>query len=200
VANSRTIERNTSPDLLTVAGDIADPETASRIIGAAIDSFGRVDTLVNNAGVFLSKPFVEYTEADFAMVVGVNLAGSFRLSQRAAVAMLREGNGHIVNITTSLVDQPMTAMPSALAALTKGGLDAVTRSLAIEYAGKGSLQQEAGQPDERRAALRGAHPPKPSGVEPNAELARDCGWQRRCRQAFHLAPPGRWSDRPGSFV
>jgi NAD(P)-dependent dehydrogenase (short-subunit alcohol dehydrogenase family) len=81
VANSRTIEPSTSPDLLTVAGDIADPETASRIVGAAIDSFGRVDTLVNNVGVFLSKPFVEYSEADFAMMVRVNLAGSFRLSQ-----------------------------------------------------------------------------------------------------------------------
>jgi NAD(P)-dependent dehydrogenase (short-subunit alcohol dehydrogenase family) len=137
VANSRTIQPGTSPDLRTVAGDIADPETASRIVGAAIDSFGRVDTLVNNAGVFLSKPFVEYSESDLATAIGTNLAGSFRLAQRAAVAMLREGNGHIVNITTSLVDQPMTVVPSALAALTKGGLDAVTRSLAIEYAGKG---------------------------------------------------------------
>jgi NAD(P)-dependent dehydrogenase (short-subunit alcohol dehydrogenase family) len=137
VANSRTIEPSPSRDLLTVAGDIADPETASRIVGAAIDRFGRVDTLVNNAGIFLSKQFVDYSEADFAMVVGVNLAGSFRLSQRAATAMPRQGGGHIVNITTSLVDQPMTAVPSALAALTKGGLDAVTRSLAIEYAGKG---------------------------------------------------------------
>lgn len=137
VANSRTIAPGASPDLLTIAGDIADPETASRLIDAAIDSFGRVNTLVNNAGVFLSKPFVEYSEADFARVVGVNLAASFRLSQCAATEMLRRGSGHIVNITTSLVDQPMTAVPSALAALTKGGLDALTRSLAIEYASRG---------------------------------------------------------------
>jgi NAD(P)-dependent dehydrogenase (short-subunit alcohol dehydrogenase family) len=136
VANSRKIEPSVSPDVLSIAGDVADPETAGRIIGAAIDRFGRVDTLVNNAGVFLSKPFVDYSEADFAMVVGVNLAGFFHLSQRAAAAMLRR-SGHIITITTSLVDQPMGAVPAALAALTKGGLDAVTRSLAIEYAGRG---------------------------------------------------------------
>ncbi len=137
VANSRKIGSSISPDVLSIAGGVADPETAGRIIGAAIDRFGRVDTLVNNAGVFLSKPFVDYSEADFAMVVGVNLAGFFHLSQRAAAAMLLQRSGHIVTITTSLVDQPMAAVPAALAALTKGGLDAVTRSLAIEYAGRG---------------------------------------------------------------
>jgi NAD(P)-dependent dehydrogenase (short-subunit alcohol dehydrogenase family) len=137
VANSRTTEPGESLKLLTIAGDVADPETPRRIIDAAIAKFGRVDTLVNNAGVFLSKPFVEYSDEDFAEVVGVNLAGSFRLSQWAAAAMLRQGSGHIIYITTSLVEQPMRAVPSALAALTKGGLDAVTRSLAIEYADKG---------------------------------------------------------------
>ena len=137
IANSRKIESSDSPDVVSIAGDVADSETAGRIIGSAIDRFGRVDTLVNNAGVFLSKPFVDYSEADFAMVVGVNLAGFFHLSQRAAAAMLPQRSGHIVTITTSLVDQPMAAAPAALAALTKGGLDAVTRSLAIEYAGRG---------------------------------------------------------------
>jgi hypothetical protein len=92
---------------------------------------------VNNAGAFLSKPFVDYSEADFATMEGVNLAGFFHVSQRAAAAMLRQHRGHIVTITTSLVDQPMAALPAALAAITKGGLDAVTRSLAIEYAGRG---------------------------------------------------------------
>jgi NAD(P)-dependent dehydrogenase (short-subunit alcohol dehydrogenase family) len=137
VANSRRIEPSASPDVLTIAGDIAAPETAGRIVGAAIDRFGRVDTLVNNAGVFLTKPFVDYSEADFAAVVGVNLTGFFHVSQRAAAAMLRQGGGHIVTITTSVVEQPMAAVPAALTALTKGGLDAVTRSLAIEYAGRG---------------------------------------------------------------
>src|SRR5260370_23433815 len=122
VANSRTIQPSTSPDLLTVAGDIADPENASRIVGAAIDSFGRVDTLVNNAGVFLSKPFVEYSEFDLATAIGINLAGSFRLAQRAAVAMPREGNRPIVKVTTSPADQPMTAAPPPPAALSTGPL------------------------------------------------------------------------------
>jgi len=137
VANSRTIGPAAAEDVLTVAGDVADPDTARRIVDAAIAGFGRIDTLVNNAGLFLPKPFLDYTAADFASVVAVNLAGFFHVSQLAAAAMLRQGSGHIVTITTMLVDQPMTAVPAALTALTKGGIDAVTRSLAIEYAGRG---------------------------------------------------------------
>jgi NAD(P)-dependent dehydrogenase (short-subunit alcohol dehydrogenase family) len=139
VANSRSIEAGAfgDPDVISVAGDIADPRTAERVVAAAVERFGRVDTLVNNAGAFLSRPFTDYTEADFTRLVSVNLAGFFFVSQRAAAHMLRQGGGHIVNITTSMVDQPMAGLPSAMAALTKGGLDAVTRSLAIEYASQG---------------------------------------------------------------
>jgi NAD(P)-dependent dehydrogenase (short-subunit alcohol dehydrogenase family) len=137
VANSRSIKPEVATDILAVAGDIADPAVADRVIGSAVAKFGRVDTLVNNAGVFVAKPFTEYTEADYNLVLGVNLAGFFHISQRAARHMLTQGSGHIVNVTTSLVDHPVKAMPSALASLTKGGLDAVTRSLAIEYADKG---------------------------------------------------------------
>jgi NAD(P)-dependent dehydrogenase (short-subunit alcohol dehydrogenase family) len=137
VANSRTIQSNGSPDLLTVAGDIGEPEVADRIVAGAIDRFGRLDTVVNNAGIFVSKPFVGYSQADFAAAVGVNLAGFFNVSQRAAAVMLRQGGGHIVSITTTLIDQALTAVPAALPALTKGGLNAVTRALAIEYADKG---------------------------------------------------------------
>jgi NAD(P)-dependent dehydrogenase (short-subunit alcohol dehydrogenase family) len=122
---------------MTVAGDLADLETADRIVSGGLERFGRIDTLVNNAGVFLSKPFVDYSQADFAALVGVNVAGFFHVSQRAVEAMARQGSGHIVTITTSLVDQPLLAVPSALAALSKGGLNAATRSLAIEYAGEG---------------------------------------------------------------
>jgi NAD(P)-dependent dehydrogenase (short-subunit alcohol dehydrogenase family) len=107
------------------------------VIGDAVGKFGRVDTLVNNAGVFLSKPFTDYIEADFAYVMSVNLAGFFYVSQQAVRQMLTNGGGHIVNITTTLVNQPVKGVPSALASLTKGGLDAVTRSLAIEFADKG---------------------------------------------------------------
>jgi NAD(P)-dependent dehydrogenase (short-subunit alcohol dehydrogenase family) len=137
VANSRSIQPSASADVLTVAGDIADPAVADRVVGQALATFGRVDTLVNNAGVFIAKPFTEYTEADFANVLSVNVAGFFHISQRAIRQMLIQGGGHIVNLTTTLVGQPVKGVPSALASLSKGGLDAVTRSLAIEYADKG---------------------------------------------------------------
>ena len=137
VANSRKIAPGTSPDVLTIAGDIAEPQTAERMVGAAMDRFGRVDVLVNNAGAFLSRPFLDYSQADFAALVAVNSGGFFHLSQRAVTPMLRQGSGHIVSITTSVADQPLAGVPAALAALTKGGLNAATRSLAIEYADKG---------------------------------------------------------------
>jgi NAD(P)-dependent dehydrogenase (short-subunit alcohol dehydrogenase family) len=137
VANSREIEPSKSPDVITVGGDIADPGTAERIVKAAIDRFGRIDTLVNNAGIFIAKPFVEYSAADFAAMIAVNVAGFFHISQRAVKVMLQRGSGHIVNITTTLAEMPQTGAPAALATLTKGGLNAVTRALAIEYAAKG---------------------------------------------------------------
>ena len=137
VANSRSIEPNASADVLAIAGDITDPAVAERLIKSAVSRFSRVDTLVNNAGTFISKPFTEYTEADFALLISLNLAGFFHVSQRAIGQMLAQGGGHVVNITTTLVGQPVKGVPSALASLTKGGLDAVTRSLAIEYADKG---------------------------------------------------------------
>ena len=139
VANSRTIKPDAfgSPDVLTVAGDVSDLQAAERIVAAAIDHFGRIDTLVNNAGIFISKPFVDYAEADFAAMLSVNLAGFFHLSQRVARRMLERGTGHIVNLTAVLAEQPQKAVPAVLAALTKGGLNAVTRSLAIEFADRG---------------------------------------------------------------
>jgi NAD(P)-dependent dehydrogenase (short-subunit alcohol dehydrogenase family) len=137
VANARKIEPSQDGDLLTVAGDITDPATAERIIGGALDRFGRVDTLINNAGVYLSKPFTEYTAADYALVTGVNMAGFFWLTQRAITAMLGRGSGHVVNISTTLVDVADSRSPSVLTSLSKGGLAAATRSLAIEYAGRG---------------------------------------------------------------
>lgn len=137
VANSRSIKPSDRTDLVTVSGDIADPQVAKKVVATAIERFGRVDTLVNNAGIFVSKPFIEYTAEDFANVMTVNVAGFFHVSQQAAARMLSQRSGHIVNVTTSLVDQPIAGVPAALASLTKGGLDAVTRGLAIEYADKG---------------------------------------------------------------
>jgi NAD(P)-dependent dehydrogenase (short-subunit alcohol dehydrogenase family) len=137
VASARKLPPSDDPDLLTVEGDIADPETASRLADAALGRFGRIDTLVNNAGLFLSKPFTEYTAADYAAVTGVNLTGFFYLTQRVISEMLNRGGGHVVNMSATVADVADSASPSVLAALTKGGLAAATRSLAIEYASRG---------------------------------------------------------------
>jgi NAD(P)-dependent dehydrogenase (short-subunit alcohol dehydrogenase family) len=137
VASARTIKPAADPSVATVEGDIAEPATAQRIIDAALDRFGHVDTLVNNAGVFISKPFTDYTAADYALLTGVNLAGFFWLTQLAITEMLRHGRGHVVNISATIADRGDSSSPSALAALTKGGLAAVTRSLAVEYGSRG---------------------------------------------------------------
>jgi len=137
VATSRTITPSADPGILTVQGDIADPATAERVIAAGVAEFGRIDTLVNNAGTFVAKPFTDYTQDDYDAVTGVNLAGFFRITQLAIEQMLSQGGGHIVNVTTSLVDSPDARVPSALASLTKGGLQSATKSLAIEYATRG---------------------------------------------------------------
>jgi NAD(P)-dependent dehydrogenase (short-subunit alcohol dehydrogenase family) len=121
--------------VLTVAGDISQPGVGQRVIDTAIQRFGRVDTVVNNAGIFIPKPFTEYTDADFDAITGVNLRGFFEVT-RAALAVMQRG-GHIVNVSTSLVDQANSAAPSALASLTKGGLNAATKALAVEYADRG---------------------------------------------------------------
>ncbi len=137
VATSRSIPPSSETDLLTVQGDITDAETSQRVVEETLDRFGRVDSLINNAGLFIGKPFSEYTPEDYAAITGVNLAGFFHITQRAVGQMVTQGSGHVVNITTSLVDQPSSESPSALTSLTKGGLAAVTRSLAIEYASRG---------------------------------------------------------------
>ena len=137
VASARTFKPSQDPAVLTVEGDIAQPATAERVIGAALDRFGRVDTLVNNAGVYLSKPFTEYTAADYATVTGVNLAGFFWLTQRVIAEMVTGGGGHVVNISATIAEVANTATPAVLTALTKGGLAAATKSLAVEYASRG---------------------------------------------------------------
>jgi len=138
VACSRNITATGQPNLVEVAGDITEPETATLVIQRAKEHFGRVDTLINNAGAFLPKSFPEYTEDEFTTLLEVNLGGFFHISQKAIAEMLRRESGHVVNITSSLVaEQPLKALPAALTAITKGGLNAVTRSLAIEYVDKG---------------------------------------------------------------
>ena len=137
VANSRTIAESDDPMVVTVLGDIAQPGVGQRIVDAAIEAFGRVDTVVNNAGIFIAKPFTDYTDEDYDAVTGVNMRGFFEVSRAAIAAMQSTGGGHLVNISTSLVDHANSQVPSVLASLTKGGLNAATKALAIEYASKG---------------------------------------------------------------
>ena len=137
VATARSIGQTNDDAVLVVPGDITDRNTAERAVSQGVARFGRIDTLVNNAGLFIARPFTRYTEADFAAIIGVNLAGFFHITQFAIAEMEKRGGGHVVQITTSLVDHALSGVPSVLASLTKGGLAAATKSLAIEYARRG---------------------------------------------------------------
>jgi NAD(P)-dependent dehydrogenase (short-subunit alcohol dehydrogenase family) len=166
VGTARSIKPSEDPDYVTVAGDIAERETARRVVEQALTRFGRIDTLVNNAGVFVAKPFTDYTDEDYAAVIGVNLNGFFYITQLAVAEMEKQSSGHVVSISTSLVDHAIAGVPSVLASLTKGGLNAATRSLAIEYAKRG-IRANAVSPgiikspmhrEETHAALGALHP------------------------------------------
>jgi NAD(P)-dependent dehydrogenase (short-subunit alcohol dehydrogenase family) len=141
VANSRTIDASDDPMVLAVPGDLAQPGVGGRLVEAAVEHFGRIDTVVNNAGIFIAKPFVDYNDEDFDAITGVNLRGFFEVSRAAVDQMLQQGpdplRGHLVTISTTLVEHANSGVPSALASLTKGGLNAATRALAIEYATRG---------------------------------------------------------------
>jgi NAD(P)-dependent dehydrogenase (short-subunit alcohol dehydrogenase family) len=137
VATSRSIKPSSHPGLLTVAGDIGDPATGKTVIEAAIAKFGRVDTLVNNAGIFIANAFTDYTEEQYRQKLRTNLDGFFFTTQAAIPQMLKQGSGHIVQITTTLVEFANSNVPSVIASITKGGLAAATKSLAIEYAERG---------------------------------------------------------------
>lgn len=167
VANARTIQDSGDPEILAVPGDISDSGVAERIITEGVSRFGRIDTVVNNAGVFTAKPFTAFTGEDWATNVGVNLAGFFFLTQAALRHLETRGEGgHIVQISTSLVDKPIRGVPSALASLTKGGLNAATKSLAIEYADRGvrvnavalGIIKTPMHPAETHAGLAALHP------------------------------------------
>jgi NAD(P)-dependent dehydrogenase (short-subunit alcohol dehydrogenase family) len=166
VANSRSIQPSTDPNQLAIAGDISDPKVAEHIISQGFEAFGRVDTLVNNAGVFTAKPFTAFTAEDWAANINTNLAGFFFVTQHAIRRMEAQGSGHVVQITTSLVDQPIKGVPAVLASITKGGLKAATQALAIEYASRGvrvnavapGVIKTPMHPPETHAALAALHP------------------------------------------
>ncbi|HKR40253.1 MAG TPA: SDR family oxidoreductase [Paraburkholderia sp.] len=137
VATARSIKPSDDADVLAVAGDIGNPATARRVISEGVARFGRIDTLVNNAGIYIGKPFTEHTAEDYAAVMNVNMAGFYHITQLAIAEMERHSSGHVVSVTSSAADAAISGVYSALAALTKGGLNAATKSLAIEYASKG---------------------------------------------------------------
>jgi NAD(P)-dependent dehydrogenase (short-subunit alcohol dehydrogenase family) len=137
IATARSIAPSEDSGVVAVGGDIADPDTAQRIVDAAIERFGRIDTLINNAGLYIGKSFTQYTAEDFNALIAVNLAGFFHITTRAIKHMLDRGRGHVVTVSTTLVEHADNSRPAALQVLTKGGLVAATRSLAIEYASRG---------------------------------------------------------------
>jgi NAD(P)-dependent dehydrogenase (short-subunit alcohol dehydrogenase family) len=167
VAVSRTIKPAGDPAVLAVSGDLTERTTTDRIISETLDRFGRIDTLINNPGLFVSKPFTDYTADDYARVVGLNLTAFFWLTQSAIAEMLPRGGGHVVNITATLADYADSGTPSVLTALTKGGLASATRSLAVEYAARGirvnavspGIIQTSAHPAESYAGLGARLPP-----------------------------------------
>jgi len=166
VASARHIKPGEDPEVLTVEADISERGSADRIIDSALKRFGRVDTLINDAGVYISKPFTDYTAADYDIAVGVNLTGFFHMTQRAIPEMVNQGSGHVINISSTLVDYANAKVPSAMVSLTKGGLESATKALAIEYASRGvrvnavslGVIQTAMNADESYESLASLHP------------------------------------------
>ena len=166
VANSRNIAPSADEGVLAVAGDIGEREAAERVIAQGVARFGRIDSLVNNAGIFIAKPFTQYTAEDYRAVLSTNLAGFFHVTQLAIAEMEKRNAGHVVSITTSLVGNANSNVPSVVASLTKGGIDAATRSLAIEYAKRGirvnavapGIIKTPMHPEATHATLAGLHP------------------------------------------
>jgi NAD(P)-dependent dehydrogenase (short-subunit alcohol dehydrogenase family) len=188
VANARTLERlqaaaeqlGQPANLLLVPGDIAEPTTAQRLVAAAIERFGQVDVLVNNAGIFSAKPFTDYTPEDVQALVDTNLKGFFFAAQAAAAHMRERRTGHIVNITASLANQPSQAVPAALPVLIKGGINHATKALALELAPH-NIQVKCGSAGYRRHAVvyrRDARFPERTAA---GGTHRHGGRNRRCR-------------------
>jgi NAD(P)-dependent dehydrogenase (short-subunit alcohol dehydrogenase family) len=139
VATSRNVSQQltASTGLILIDGDIGKPETAAKVVEAAIKNFGRIDVLVSNAGIFFTKPFTEFSITDFNALVSTNLLGFLYITQLAVKQMLKQKSGSVVSITAALADQPILGVNGSVPMITKGGLNAIIRSLAIEYAKQG---------------------------------------------------------------
>lgn len=166
VAIARSMKSDGDPDVIAIQGDIGDRATADHAIAEGLKRFGRIDSLINNAGIFIAKPFIQYTLDDYSRILSVNLNGFFHITQLAIAEMEQQGTGHIVQITTTLAEFANSAVPSVLASLTKGGLNAATKSLAIEYARRGirvnavapGIIKSPMHPVENHARLGAMHP------------------------------------------
>jgi NAD(P)-dependent dehydrogenase (short-subunit alcohol dehydrogenase family) len=138
VATSRTISKSKdlkpSPDLVLVDGEVSKRETAVKVVDSALEHFGRIDLLVNNAGIFIPKAFTDYTEDDYNLVMNTNVASFFYMSQQVIPQMKKQNSGHVVNISAVIADQPSAAAPALLAVLSKSPMPAVSKALALEYA------------------------------------------------------------------
>ena len=164
VANARAIGPSTNPKVVAVPGDVGDPATAERVVDKAVRRFGRLDSLVNGAGIYISKPFTDYTQADYDALLATNIAGFFHLTQRALRVMVQQGWGHVLTITATLAEQPVEGVPTVLASLTKGGLNAATKALAIEYAARGIRVNAISPAEIDTRAGPGPLPSAPAGV------------------------------------
>jgi NAD(P)-dependent dehydrogenase (short-subunit alcohol dehydrogenase family) len=171
VATSRQANRElTAPgSLVLVDGDIGKRQTAAQTVEAAINNFGTVDVLVNNAGIFLTKPFTDFTAEDFDSLVSTNLLGFFYMTQRTVKEMLKQKSGCVVSITAALADRPIAGVNGSVSMITKGGLNSVTQNLAIEYANLG-IRFNAVAPGEVDTAMH-RNDPNDSTLQPARKKA-----------------------------
>jgi NAD(P)-dependent dehydrogenase (short-subunit alcohol dehydrogenase family) len=160
VATSRDASRKltTSGSLVLVDGDIGEQQTAAQAVEAATNNFGAIDVLVNNAGIFLTKPFTDFTTEDFDALISTNLFGFFYITQRTVKEMLKQKSGCVVSITAALADRPIAGVNGSVSMITKGGLNSATQNLAIEYA-KDGIRFNAVAPGEVDTPM---HPNDPS--------------------------------------
>ena len=171
VATSRDADRKLTPSggLVLLDGDIGKQQTAAQAVEAAINNFGTIDVLVNNAGIFLKKPFTEFTTEDFDALVSTNLLGFFYITQRTVKEMLKQKSGCVVSITAALADRPIADVNGSISMITKGGLNSATQNLAIEYAQDG-IRFNAVAPGEVDTAMH-RNDPNDSTLEPSMKRA-----------------------------
>jgi NAD(P)-dependent dehydrogenase (short-subunit alcohol dehydrogenase family) len=174
VATSREARRKltASGSLILVDGDIGDQQTASDAVEAAINNFGSIDVLVNNAGIFLTKPFTDFTAEDFDALVSTNLLGFFYITQCTVKEMLKQKSGCVVTISAALADRPIAGTNGSVSMITKGGLNSATQNLAIEYA-KDGIRFNAVAPGVVDTAMHPNDPKDPASITMKKVTVKD---------------------------